>query len=238
MRCPQCGAANTDSAAWCSQCYARFESTPEQPPGDADDAVVDRGQPGEQSGVRSDAGTGATGRGAAGAVDRDVRERDGALEWRCRTCRAWTPFETEQCVRCGAPRQGFLPEPAGTRPTPAVPAAGRLIAASVALPGLGHVLARRSATGVARAVLALLWLGGGIGLVLAGQGGLARLPGFVLLLGAGVLWAGTVLDVSELASGGRRELLTTRVLLWLVVAVTSLLLVALMGATLAGIQRP
>jgi ABC-2 type transport system permease protein len=49
-----------------------------------------------------------------------------------------------------------------------------------------------------------------------------------LLLGAFVVWAGTLLDLTSLRSGGR-ERLSGRALLWLVVTVTALLLLGMLG---------
>jgi hypothetical protein len=108
-----------------------------------------------------------------------------------------------------------------------------LLAASVVLPGVGHLIAGRPGTGAARLVLWLLWLGPGIAAVLGAQGAVAALPGLVLLAGAAVLWVTTLIDVQRLAGGDGRELLTSRRLLWLVGAVVVGAVLAVFLVTLA-----
>lgn len=97
--------------------------------------------------------------------------------------------------------------------------------ASALLPGLGHLLARRTGTGAARLVLALSW---GIGALVVARGvsGVALLPAVPLFLGALAVWVGSVRDVMALVDGGP-ELLRPRVLSWLTagVLVTTLLAV-------------
>jgi hypothetical protein len=103
----------------------------------------------------------------------------------------------------------------------------------VVLPGLGHLLARRTGTGAARVVTTVAWLTGAVLLVRGGGGSVAAAP---LLLGVAVVWAGSLHDVLALVDGGR-ELLTTRVLLWLtggVVLSLVALLVAGVGARGGG----
>jgi hypothetical protein len=78
-------------------------------------------------------------------------------------------------------------------------------------PGLGHLLARRTGTGLARVVLTVTWLLGALLVTGGGGGNLAAAP---LLLGVAILWAGSLRDVLALVDGGR-EVLTSRVLLWL-----------------------
>lgn len=99
--------------------------------------------------------------------------------------------------------------------------------ASALLPGLGHLLARRTGTGVARLVLALSW---GIGALLLASGvsGVALLPAVPLSLGALAVWAASIRDTMALVDGGP-ELLRPRVLSWLtggVLAATLLAVVA------------
>ncbi len=223
MRCPECGARNTDGAAWCTQCFHRFDAVAEPAPQASEPMTSDAAAP-------ADPVPGGPERGAAS--DRDVRERDGVVEWRCPRCHAWTALEVAACAVCGTARSGFGVE-AGTRPTTTdAPVFG----ASLALPGLGHLLARRTGSGIARLGLTLLWLGGGLAILLGGASVVARLPGLVLLLGVVVLWVGTVLDARELEAGGSRELLDGRALLWLVVGVTVALILALLLAAAAGMS--
>jgi hypothetical protein len=103
-----------------------------------------------------------------------------------------------------------------------------VLAASILLPGLGHVLAGRTGTGIARMVLMLLWVAGGIAL-LAGSGG-GALIGAVLLLGALLLWVGTLIDARNLGRSSAPELLRPRALGLLVGAVTLLMVLAAFAA--------
>jgi hypothetical protein len=229
MRCPTCGATNRPDAGWCTQCYTRFGTAADERP-DSEEPTPSGERP-----AADHAGTA----GAAPPADesrsgRGVRERDGEVEWRCSSCGGWTPFGSAACATCGAPPQGLLPDE-GRRADP-VRRDRPVVAASALLPGLGHMLAGRVAAGVARAILALLWLVGGVTILVGATGAVARLPGVVLLLGAAALWAGTLVDAAELARGGTQELLSPRALLWLVVGVTGLLLVALAGAAMAGVS--
>jgi hypothetical protein len=225
VRCPACGARNSDRATWCTQCYASL--------GDALAPSPSGPSPGEMSEAPTSeapsAGAGPV--PAGGGVDRDVRDRDGVVEWRCRRCEAWSPLLSPTCTTCGGPRQGFGED---TLPAPArLPDVSVLLAASVVLPGVGHLLAGRPGTGVARLVLWLLWLGPGLPAVLSAQGAVPALPGLVLLAGAAALWVTTLIDVQRLAGGDGREVLTSRRLLWLVGAVVAGAVLAVFVATLS-----
>jgi ribosomal protein L40E len=222
VRCPECGARNSEDATWCTQCYADVRGAdhgatgaaspvppapggspaagqPALPVPPADGVPADR--PGEPAG--------------ADGRHRDVRDRDGRIEWRCAACEGWNPLEAASCLVCGSERRGF------GEPTPREPDLGDvgIVGASLLLPGLGHVLAGRSGTGFARAILAVLWLFGGLVLVV-GSGGIAGLPGWWLLASAGVVWVATVADAQRLVAGDRPQLLTTRRLGALVLVVT------------------
>jgi hypothetical protein len=199
--CPACGARNAAKAAWCSQCYA--------PLGAAADTEPETGV--RERDVRD-----------RGVDDRDVRERDGEVEWRCGACGGWTPLHLAACLHCASPRRGFGE---AASPVRTFPRDGRvLLAASLVLPGLGHLLIGRTGTGLARIVLAVLWVGGGLSLVRDGGGGGA--PGLVLLVGALVLWIATAVDARYLATGSRTELLGSRALAVLVAIVTGGLVLA------------
>jgi hypothetical protein len=211
VRCPGCGAHNPDSAAWCSQCYARFEvddaaSAPAPAPAEPEPQVA------------ADAPV------PADASARDVRTVGGEVEWRCARCDGWNPLFVDRCTTCGGRREGFG-EPAAP-PEPATRDAGRLTLASAVLPGLGHVLAGRVGTGVARMLLAVLWLAGGAAIVAGAAGSAASAaPAAPLLLGAAAVWVGSVLDVRTLATGTGRERLGARTMLWLTSAVVGALVV-------------
>lgn len=217
MRCAECGARNPEGAEWCTQCFVRFGG----PALDRSSAPSGAPVPADGAG----APTGGT-RVASPEPARDIREREGLVEWRCPICEGWTALEVPACTSCGAPRLGFGDD------RPAEPARDieptTLLAASILLPGLGHVLAGRVGTGVARIVLYVLWVGGGLALLL-GSGG-ATLLGVVLLLGALVLWAGTLVDVQQLARPGGGEVLGPRALGLLVGAVTLLMVLSAFAA--------
>lgn len=155
------------------------------------------------------------------ATDRDIREVDGQVEWRCATCASWMPLEAAVCGTCGAVRTGFG-EPATPPPTAAPVASGTVLGTSAVAPGLGHLLAGRTGSGITRLLLWALWVGGGLWWVLSTQNG--RGPGLVLLLGAVILWGVTFIDADAIAKGRPTEPFGVRGLLWTVVGVTGLLM--------------
>jgi hypothetical protein len=221
VRCRVCGARNAEDAAWCTQCYADPRGPVDAPPTTDTPATVapDAGREGGEAAAHD-------------AAARDVRTVDGEVEWRCRTCDAWSPLLRERCVTCSSPRQGF----GEVVPPPAVGAAdrGRLVLASLVLPGLGHLLVHRTGTGVARLVLALSW---GVGALVIARGatGVGLLPAIPLVLGAVAVWAGSVRDVLAMVDGAP-ELLRPRVLSWLTGGVVVATLVAVV--IVAGSSRP
>ncbi|WP_052667758.1 hypothetical protein [Nitriliruptor alkaliphilus] len=162
-----------------------------------------------------------------------MRTVDGEVEWRCGTCDGWTHLDRATCATCGAPRRGFgeLPPPPSFGPD----ARSRLVAASVLLPGLGHLVARRFGTGLARLLLAASWAIAALVVFLGAGGGPGRLPAVPLLLGTLVVWAGSVADVAAMIDG-RPELLRPRVLAWLTGGV--LLSLVLTSALVAGRAAP
>lgn len=246
--CPACGARNSAAAAWCTQCFESLED-PAGPAAHERESTHPR--PTEASGApvaadpeRAAQGAGTptapigprTGTGGRGTAGRDVRETaEGEVEWRCATCATWSPLEAPACVACGTARHGF-----GTQAEAAASAPvdeDRLVACSLLLPGLGHLLAGRVGTGLARMLFAVGWLVGGVLLLIAAvRAGAAHLASVPLLLGAVVVWVLTVLDIRSLARGEHRERLDGRTLLWLMAGVTGVLVLALMLDTwrLAG----
>lgn len=253
MRCPACGARNSADAAWCTQCYAAFRDPVAPDPAAPDPGDEERDQhlsgpahgtaPGDER-LGDDAELRASDgphrpppppppahvRAAArGGGQRDVREREGVVEWRCATCDGWNVLEADRCRTCGTARRGFG-EPAAVG---ADLDERRIVGASLVLPGLGHVLAGRAGTGAARALLALLWLLGGLAFVV-GNPGAGGLPGWLLLVGAAVLWVMTAVDAQRLVAGDERQLLATRGLAALVVAVTLGLVASVGVVVLAG----
>ncbi len=218
MRCPACAARNSDRAEWCTQCFERL-GVPAGGPVEVVGAPA-ADPPGSQP--RPDPQLDAT--------IRDVRTVDGEVEWRCGRCGAWSRLERSTCAVCDGPRVGF--GEAGRRQPATWATSGVVVAANVLLPGAGHVLSARVGTGVARAVLFLTWLVGGLGtLRAAGPDGPGALPAFPLLLGALLVWVGTVVDVLPSAEARTRELLRPRVLALLTVAVVVVTVVTLLLVT-------
>lgn len=249
MRCPACGATNSDRADWCTQCFRELRAAessgpaatadaggPASPPGPAgaastsppgQEGAAAASPPGPDAASPAEVGAGGEGDGATptSTGQRDVRTVDGEVEWRCARCDAWNPLVVASCVTCGAERQGFGDPARPPAPDPA--ARTRLLVASAALPGLGHVLTRRTGSGVGRSILAVTWV---LGAVLLATSGGAAASVAVLLFGAGIVWAGTLHDVLALFDGGR-ELLTSRALLWVTGAVIVTLLATLFLTT-------
>lgn len=255
MRCPACGARNAVSADWCTQCYAALavpgadESAPtaelpdvaapptpapptSAPPSPSTPAPPAPSTPAPpapptEPGTASDAAT------PPDAEAKDVRTRDGEVEWRCAVCSGWCALTAPACTVCGAARQGFGTETGPAEPRQDLPLPA-VVGVSLVLPGSGHLLIGRTGTGVARLLLALLWLLGGFAMLRGAGGGAALGPALVLFTGAAVVWIGTALDVRTVLTGRGSEVLTSRVLLWLVVGVTVALVATLLLAATAG----
>lgn len=179
---------------------------------------------------------------------------------RCPRCRARNPDTAAWCSQCLVPFEAATHgrDGSATGPTPG-PGAGRrrsaarrsdppavsprrATVASVLLPGAGHLLLGRRATGLARVLLFAVWTIGGIVLLGGARAADASaMPALPLLGGAAVVWATTAVDAALAAQGERRELLAGRRLLWLVVAVTSAALLFLLAAAAgagAGLAGP
>lgn len=206
--CAACGASNRDTASWCSQCYARFDA-PQAPPstGSTTAATV------------SPATDPPAAPGRAG-----VRRRpDGGLEWVCSTCATVNPIEASVCAVCATSFAARFAEP----DAPPEVGWGTALALSAVLPGAGHVAVGRTASGLARGLLAVVW-GAGAALLLLGGGGRALPAAGPLLVGTLVLWAGSLVDLQRLAAG-RAEVLAGRAFAGLVAAVTLLALLGLLS---------
>lgn len=230
--CRSCGARNAASAWWCTQCYtpldeSRVADRPERDPappaggrqaaaGDTD-AAADPGDTGGDP-ARHDADT----------DGRDIRERDGEVEWRCGLCGSWQPLGRSHCATCGTERTGFGYHPRPQRRSaPSVTA----LAAGVVLPGLGHLLLGAVGAGIARLVLWVVWLGGGIWLLLEPA---SRNVGGVLVAGAVALWGASLVGVARLASG-EPDPVGTRLLALGVGAVMLVTVVLALAAILAAL---
>jgi hypothetical protein len=159
--------------------------------------------------------------------DRDVRVRDGEVEWRCQLCATWTPLLEPACRGCGSARAGFGPAEESAPPKPIVgPMAG--LAASAVLPGLGHLLRGVSGLGLAILLLWVLWAGGAF----ISRRGMVSIT-VVLVLAAVTLWAVSLLDLWRRAAEAT-PLVTGQLLARVTVGVTALLIVVAIGGGLAA----
>lgn len=225
MRCPSCGARNAETADWCTQCYADLRPDPEEPetPPETSSEAGPRseeergGPPGAEPSDRGEGGSLRTGQ-------ERFRTRDGELEWRCAVCGEWNGLGAGACVVCGT---AFGRTLAGDEEEPPADVEqGTVVLASGILPGAGHILLGRTAQGATRAAFFLFCLIGGYLLLRsAASSGQSLMPAFPLLAGAAVVWAASIYDALALTAR-QDELLTPRVLVWLIVGVVGLLLVS------------
>ena len=219
QRCRACGATNPDTATWCNQCLT-------------DMALRDTAAPTARGRPRT---AGPEVHPSPPTPDAAAFRRSGdRIEWRCPTCGDWSAMDDRACAHCRTPLRARMdagahgPEGSGRRVDPDT-ARTRTVVANAVLPGLGHLLLGWVGSGLARMVLFVVWLVGG--LLLAAAGGLvAALP---LFLGAAVLWLTGVFDGWQAVTGAR-QVLSGRALLWLVVAVTLLVTVSVVGAVMSG----
>lgn len=226
MQCPACGASNPDSAAWCGQCYRRFDedTAPETPSpngsGTAPPPAADAAPVTQSSQSAPDTGGEAEG----------FRRVGDELEWECPECGSFNGIELTSCAICGT---SFLQRFRSEEPEPERNWSAALLLSAVA-PGAGHLSVGRYGTGAARLLLFVAWIVGALMLATsAGSGALvAATP---LVLGALILWAMTLFDVYRLQQG-ESEILAGRTFLWLVVGVLLFMGVALFAS--AGSATP
>lgn len=228
--CPGCGAHNPEHARWCGQCLQPFGAP--APGGALDTRAGDRA--GDRAVGRS-ASAGAEVDGdrfpsvppapaPAGAADTGAFLAEGGqVRWRCPACEAVNDLELLECVVCGTAladlERSHVPWDLARQ-------------RAVLGPGLGHLVAGHGVAGWARLLLAGVWLLGALGLL--ATGGLSALaPAASLLAGVAIVWVGGVIDVQRLAHG-REELITPRVLLWVVVGV----LVGVLATLLVRVPTP
>lgn len=144
--------------------------------------------------------------------------------WECPQCNAENPIDLEACAVCGT---SFLERFAAH--TPDEPRNwNAALGLTLVAPGAGHMAVGRSGSGLARLVLYWSWLMGAVLLLSQGSGTMAVAT--PLLLGAVVVWAGSLIDLLRLRQG-ESEFLVGRGLLWLVVGVLVLLGMGLVAAT-------
>jgi hypothetical protein len=257
MRCPSCGARNREGADWCTQCYEPMPADGAAPAASGPDPAASGSAPAasgpppappvEEVAVPTG---GYSPREellhAAEAATREVeptqtsdprfRRTSEGLDWRCEVCESWNPIEVLRCRSCGQP---FARTVGDEEPEPSsYVSESTALVASMLLPGLGHVLMKRTATGVGRAILYSTWVVGGALLLVSAIGaGQAALPAIPLLLGALIIWAGSLYDTLHLHRGSGTELLRPRILLWLAVVVIGMLLLSFLGSALTVAPR-
>ena len=185
----------------------------------------------EETPVPEGARAGAADAGGHGGVEADFRTTDGRIAWRCPTCANWSPLDAAACAFCGTPF-GVRTETAAASATAArrAVAVQRAVWLNVVLPGLGHLLAGWTGSGLARMILYSVWFIGGV--LLLGAGG--TLAGVPLLVGAAALWITGLHDGWQLRTRGP-QLLSGRALLWLVIGVTLLAVLAVGAVAVSGL---
>lgn len=206
MRCAECGTTNADTADWCARCFGPLRAA----------APVHEPQPAPPAAPAAKA-----------VLPAGLRRRDGGLEWECPGCGRWASVASLDCAACNVT---ITPQGDGGDPTAA---ARRLaepwvaaLALSAVVPGAGHIGLGRYGPGLTRALLFAAWVVGGAALWVAG----GVLAGGPFVLGAGLLWAGTLADIWALRRG-RREVLGRRPLRWLAVGVVLLAAVGVLATT-------
>ncbi|MPZ74066.1 MAG: hypothetical protein GEU74_12695 [Nitriliruptorales bacterium] len=214
MRCPRCGATNPDTAQWCGQCFGRFSEDAPEPaeaqeiPSDAHDVVASE----------------APAAPPVAAGRRGFRRQGDDIQWACPRCEHFNPIDLQHCEVCGS---AFIERLRDDEPEPSRDWRAA-VALSALAPGAGHVAVGRHSSGIARLVLFAGWLLGAI--ALGGSGGSRAVTVVApLLLGALVLWAGSLVDLHRLQRGDK-ELLSGRPLLWLVLAVLTLMGIGLFAS--------
>ena len=157
------------------------------------------------------------------------REGD-EVQWQCPQCDRFNSIDVQHCEVCGT---AFLERFQQHEVEPPRNWTAALLMTMVA-PGAGHISVGRYGTGVARLVLYVGWVVGAMAVAgfAGGRGALVMTP---LILGALVLWAGSMVDVYRLQRG-ESELLGGRSLLWLVVGTLVLMGLGLFAAV-AGTGR-
>ncbi len=245
MRCPACGAHNPDSAEWCTQCFAALT---QGPPGETQPepaiGVVGQREPGAQP-IEDDPGAlvdtaadadreRAEDGGSVTTADSRFRRTSEGIDWQCEVCEVWNPIERTTCKSCHQPFARTVAD-APSAPTRQVSESTALLTSAL-VPGTGHILLGRTASGVARAVMFIIWLAGGLVLLReASASQQSILPAVPLLAGALVLWLATTVDVLALVQGSRTEILRPRVFLWLAIGVLGLVMVSFLAS---AVQLP
>ena len=231
MQCPACGATSPDSAAWCGQCYRRFdqevpEAAAQEPSSNGSTAEgVAAPVAAPTAAAPAAAAPPATSAGAPdAAAPHGFRRVGDELEWECPECASFNGIELTSCAICGT---SFLQRFRSDEPEPERNWQAALLLSAVA-PGAGHLSVGRYGTGGARLLLFVAWILGSV-LLASSAGSGALIAATPLVLGALILWAMTLFDIYRLQHG-ESEILAGRTFLWLVVGVLLLMGVALFGS--------
>lgn len=141
-RCPNCGAANAESAEWCSLCLERFAT--EEPPTPTTATAEPRGAT-----PRSSVGEVQTAP-APPPVDTSAFEvTESGIKWICATCGTPNPLDDPACGACGTTfAETVRPKPERAQGDP-----GKAALFSLFYPGAGHAYLGMWGQAVARAVL-------------------------------------------------------------------------------------
>lgn len=212
MRCPACGATNPDTAAWCGQCYHRFDAEP-----------VD-----EKPTLPPPSANGDTPRPLERVPTEGFRRHGDEVQWQCPRCEHYNAIELQRCEVCATP---FVERFRDDEP-PAPRNWTAALALTAFAPGAGHLSIGRYGSGTARLLLFVTWMLGAF-LLLTSGGGQGLIVAMPLLLGSAVVWGVSLIDIYRLQHGDA-ELLVGRRVLWLVVGVLVLLVLGLFGTVGSG----
>lgn len=184
-------------------------------------------------------GAPADGASDASVARPEVSREGGSLTWTCPACEATNSIDAGACARCGSAFTSFFAQPEKTSPRPA--SAGRAIALSAVLPGLGHWSLGWAGAAAARAVL-YLWSTGLSILLLArppatGRA-VVRMVGIVFVLSAAGVWLVSMLETMRLAEGDEEPVMPPHALTWLTAGLSVVLVFGLLGSALAGRGAP
>lgn len=173
MRCPNCGGLNPDKAAWCGQCFVRFD---EPPPASKELAELAKAPDAAEKPKRINL---ADLQEAPVIYDRGfLRRQRELMGWQCHKCGSKNSMDRMDCLACGASLfESFGMEAAPPEEPP--PKSPILAAALSVVPGAGHLYIGRGVDGIARMVVAAWWLAAGLVLVSAGS---LRYLGIMFLL--------------------------------------------------------
>lgn len=247
QQCPACGARNAASADWCTQCFTPFGAAPAPPPAPSPPAPVAPTAPPASSHAPDAIGEvdeldivqrqqADAARGLA-ARDGRFREVDGRVQWMCTTCIEWNSLDQVRCRVCGTPLAVTNASTTATAEVTTDVPPPVLVGLSLVAPGSGHALVGQWGQAVMRALLALVWGGGGIVLL---RGALASdqpvLPALPLLVGWLAVAVGSANDVLVATGARGRMLLAGRTVLWLVVGVIGATMAAAMISALTAVR--